>query len=338
MLYRNFSTQEEIDREYNVEAAAPDFAAVARFFIDGSAQARADLDGALDQRFGPTLAEYVDIFPAASPGAPVLVFIHGGYWRLLSAKEFSLVARGPVARGCTVVVTNYALCPEVSIEEITRQSRAAIAWVHRNIARFNGDPERIVVAGHSAGGHQVARLAQTDWPGAYGLPRDIVKGGIPISGLFDLRPFPYSWLAPKLRLDQHTVISESPVFDLPKAAPPMLFTVGGDESREFVRQSREFLEVWRAAGLDGRWLDQPGRDHFTAIEGYCHAASTLTDATMDFIAEVAPAIRGATAGEGGRSERRAEAVAESVRADHGTPRFRTYGAEPPRLAFERERR
>src|SRR5262245_25605646 len=153
------------------------------WFVNGSAAARADLDCTLDVRFGPTLDETLDIFPARRPGSPVLVFVHGGYWRILSSKEFSLVARGPVAHDVTVVVTNYSLCPKVSIAEITRQSRAAIAWLSREARSFNGDPERIFVCGHSAGGQQVGMVVATDWPGEHGLPQDSIKAGIPISGL-----------------------------------------------------------------------------------------------------------------------------------------------------------
>lgn len=102
------------------------------------------------KRKGPTVDERVEVFPAKEPGAALLVFIHGGYWNWGSSKEFSLVARGPVAHGVTVVVTNYSLCPKVTIAEITRQSHAVIAWLHRKASKFNGDPSRIFVAGHSA--------------------------------------------------------------------------------------------------------------------------------------------------------------------------------------------
>src|SRR5262249_31599840 len=157
-------------------------------FSTGSEKVRRELDCVLNVRVGPTVDETVDVFPAQQPGAPVLVFIHGGYWRILSSKEFSLVARGPSAHDVTVVVTNYSLSPKVTIAEITRQNRAVIAWLSREARAFNGDPERIFVCGHSAGGHQVGMLVATDWPGEYELPQSIIKGGIPISGLFDLSP------------------------------------------------------------------------------------------------------------------------------------------------------
>jgi hypothetical protein len=123
MLYRQFATQEEIDKEYDVEKSAPDFQRYAEFNINESKKARDELECLLDVPFGPTVEETLDIFPAQDPDAPILVFIHGGYWRSNSSKEFSWVARGPVALGFTVVITNYALCPKVTLPEITGQSR-----------------------------------------------------------------------------------------------------------------------------------------------------------------------------------------------------------------------
>ncbi len=282
-LYRHLSTQEEIDAEYDPERRVSDMGAVVDFFVGESERARRDLECALDVSFGPTLDEYVDVFPAADAGSPVLVFVHGGYWRRLSAKEFSLVARGPVARGYTVVVTNYSLCPKVRIGEITRQSRAVVAWLARAAETYHGDPERIFVSGHSAGGQQVGMLLATDWAGEYRLPTDVVKGGIAISGLFDLEPLRYSWLQPKILLDHDTITRESPACQIPLGAPPLLLTVGGDESAEFHRQSRDYLDAWQAAGHRGEWLDQPGKDHFSAIEGLVDPESPLCDAAVDFL-------------------------------------------------------
>ncbi len=286
MLYRQFATQEEIDREYDVEAMVPDFRPYAAHFIDGSAEARASLDARLDLRFGPTRDEYLDFFPAARPGAPLLVFIHGGYWRMLSAKEFSLVARGPVEMGINVAVTNYSLCPKVTIAEITRQSRAASAWLHRHAPELGIDAGRIHVAGHSAGGQQVGMLMATDWQGEYGLPADLIKGGLAISGLFDLEPLRHSWLQPRLQLDWATIRGQSPMYNLPTRSAPLTVTLGGDESAEFWRQSRSYLEAWTAAGHSGRLVDQPGCNHFTAIYGFEDAASPLCRMVRDMVGDI----------------------------------------------------
>ncbi|NJN83203.1 MAG: alpha/beta hydrolase [Caldilineaceae bacterium] len=283
-LFRDLSTQAEIDQAYNPRWQVDDVQRHLDWYSDESARARHELTCHLDAPFGPTPAEIVDIFPAAKPGAPVLVFIHGGYWRAFTSKEFSFVARGPVAHGMTVVVTNYALCPEVTLDEITRQSRAALAWLWHNVERFNGDRDQINVVGHSAGGQQVGMLAATDWAGGYGLPADLIKAGIPISGLFDLRPFVHSWLQPSLQLDAGIIQRQSPLFNLPESGPRLWVTVGGLESAEFRRQSEEFAAAWQAQGLHGEQQVLEGKNHFDLINGLADAESDFCQSVVDFVA------------------------------------------------------
>ncbi|MGR8947019.1 MAG: alpha/beta hydrolase [Gammaproteobacteria bacterium] len=267
-LYRNFSTQEEIDAEYNVEFSVDDFSVYVDLYLNESARAREELECLLDVPFGPTLDETVDIFPATDPKAPILIFVHGGYWRMLSSKEFNLVAHAPVAAGYTVVVTNYSLCPKVSISEITRQSRAALAWLYSDRFPCNGDRKQIYVCGHSAGGHQTAMLLSTDWQGEYGLPQDIIKGGLSISGLFDLQPLHYSWLQPTLCLEHEIIRRESPLFNLPQSAPPLTLTVGGKEPSEFQRQSADYCEAWTDNGLTGEYRPLASKNHFDILDGF----------------------------------------------------------------------
>jgi arylformamidase len=280
--YPGFATQEDLNAAYDLASAVPDFAECGAFFRENSAHARETLPSALDQRFGPTLEEYVDVFPAAEPDAPVLVYIHGGYWRRQTAKEFSFVAKGFTALGFTVVVTNYALCPKVTIREITRQSRAALAWVYQNISEYNGDQTRIFVSGHSAGGQQTMRVGVTDWVGDYGLPADLVRGIIPISGVFDLRPLPYSYLATHLRLDMETIRLESPMLHGPLSAPPILLSVGGQEPGPFRAQTMDYLALCQNAGHAVEFFDQPDRHHFTAIVDLNDSNAPLTQAIKDF--------------------------------------------------------
>ena len=274
-LYRDFETRAQIDAEYDVERSVPDFMHYARQYVDGSAAARKTLEARLGLRYGPTLDEYLDVFPASRPNAPILVFLHGGYWRILSARDFSFIASGPVAAGVTVAVVNYSLCPAVTLDEIVRQTRAAIAWLWRNAREHNGDPESIHVSGHSAGGQLTAMAALTEWERDYGLPRAVVKSGIPISGLFDLEPLRHSFLQDDLRLDDALIARNSPRFLVRTVPVPMLVTCGGDESAEFLRQSEDFLETWIGAGNPGTRLAQPGRNHFTAITGFADPQSAL---------------------------------------------------------------
>ena len=221
MLYRKFSSQEELDAQYNLREAVPEFPRYKEFYEEQSRETRERLECQLDVPYGPTLAEHLDVFSPGESETPILVFFHGGYWHTFGSKDFSFVAEGPVSAGVTTIVTNYALCPKVTLEEIVRQSRATIAWLYENALSFGGDRERIYVSGHSAGGHLTAMLALTDWEADYGLPTDIVKGGCPISGLFDLRPFPYTFLQPKLQLTWDQVLRNSPILRIPDAAPPV---------------------------------------------------------------------------------------------------------------------
>ncbi len=274
MLYRNFATQEELDAQYDPERTVSDAGVYAEFYAQESDRLRSERKHSLNVPFGPTVSEHVDLYPAGED-APVLVYVHGGYWRARTSKEFGFVARGPVPEGVATVVTNYELCPRVTMDEIVRQTRAAVAWTYKNARSFGGDPERIHVAGHSAGGHLVAMLLATDWEGDYGLPAGIVKGATAVSGLFDLAPFPYTFLQPKVQLTWDQVRRNSPILHVPDAAPPLLVAYGGDETDEFKRQSEAFLGAWKEKGLTGDRLVLAGKNHYDVIDGFLDAGSPL---------------------------------------------------------------
>ncbi len=165
----------------------------------------------------------------------------------------------------------------MTIEEITRQSRAAVKWVHEHCTQWGGDPDRIIVGGHSAGGQQTAMLLETDWAGEYGLPADVLKGGLAVSGVFDLRPLPFTLYAPALQLSHRVIEGQSPMLrDRPLGAP-LLVTWGGGETEEFRRQSEAYLAKLEAAGADVRGLELPGKDHFQAIMGLNAPDGDLTE-------------------------------------------------------------
>ena len=284
-LYRNFATQEEIDLEYNFALTVAQVKDWADFYVKQSVAARSNLECVLDVRFGPTVDETVDIFPAKDPGSPLLVFIHGGYWYRLSSKEFNMVANGFVGHGVTVAVMNYSLCPKVTIPEITRQSRALLAWLHGEASNYNADPNRMFISGHSAGGQQVAMLSGTDWSNEYGLPDDVIKGGVSISGIHDLRALPYSYLQPSLQLTHEVILRQSPCLNVPRSGPPLLVSCGAKETTEIRRLSTELYEARQANGLGGDLLIQEGKHHYSAIEGLNDGNSDLCKAVTDFMAQ-----------------------------------------------------
>ncbi|MBI1733080.1 MAG: alpha/beta hydrolase [Gammaproteobacteria bacterium] len=272
-LYRRFRTPEEIDAHYNLGAQLANPQQVLDDYASLSAAARAAHQCELDVRYGPTLDERLDVFPAAEPGAPILLFIHGGYWRILSQREFSFVASGMVPHGVTVVLSNYSLCPKVTISEITRQNRAVVAWLRAHARRYNGNPGKIWVMGHSAGAQQTALLLGTNWRREYGLPENVIKGGIAISGVYDLEPLRHSFLQPVLQLDHDLIRRESPIHNLPRKAPPLHLHVGKGEPEEFIRQSRALHRAWRAAGLKSDLFVRPGVDHFSIIRDLARPSS-----------------------------------------------------------------
>lgn len=297
LMFGGFATQEELDREYDCERSVPDFGFYVKHFLDNSAAARAALAHRLDVPYGPTRAETANIFPANQPGSPVLVFIHGGYWKALTAHVFDMIATGPVAAGYAVVNVTYALCPAVTITEIVRQVRAAIAWTYRNAPSFNGDAGRIYVAGHSAGGHLTGMAVLTEWESEYGLPADVVKAGLPISGLFDLRPFPFSFMQPHLRLTAEEIERVSPLFHVRPSPTPLVVAWGAAESGSFERQSTDFLAAWRAAGNTGEKLPIEGANHFMVLDGFMREDGLMTQ-TLDTLrrrVEAQPSVPAAAA-------------------------------------------
>ncbi len=285
MLYRQFETQEAIDLAYDPSKSADGAAAMAQYKAM-SAETMADLKVHSDRRFGQSLSETLDLFPATKPGAPLHVFIHGGYWRSLSNKEFSFAARGLVEAGVSVAVVNYALCPSVTLGELVRQCQVSLLWLADHAADYGFDADRITVSGHSAGGHIVGMLLATDWQGLYGRTPDLIKGATAISGLFDLAPFPYSWLQPKLQLTGRDVMTLSPVRIAPRVSCPVNLVVGDLESDEFHRQSLAYQTHLLEAGLHRDVLVESVTDcdHFTVIDGLNDGSGQVFDAIMRHIA------------------------------------------------------
>jgi arylformamidase len=257
--------QKALDAEYNNREKVRDAADWLARYALASAETRAALDGRLDLPFGTQPGETLDVFPGRGAPTPIHVFIHGGYWQWLDKADFSFVARGLGSAGAAVVVINYALIPRVDMNEVVRQCRASIAWVYRNAPSFGGDPNRIFVSGHSAGGHLVAMLMSTDWGAFAGLPADTIKGGCGISGLYDLEPIRLSYLNEVLKLTPEAARSNSPVHCPPRHAGPLLLTLGALEGPEYRRQTDELAAVWRSRALPCQVLELPQHHHFSIV-------------------------------------------------------------------------
>ncbi|AGU53757.1 putative esterase [Variovorax paradoxus B4] len=267
--------QGEIDAQYDAGASVPDYPAYLTRWQEESATARLQLPCRLRLPYGATAAEKLDIFCADAPAAPVHVFFHGGYWRSLGASDFSFVAYALRNIGFTTVVVDYALCPSVSITEIVRQARASIAWVYGNIERFGGDPARITVGGHSAGGHLAMMSLLAPWKEAYALPEDVLNAAVSVSGLHDLAPLQYSYLQPALRLDEETIDRCSPMRHVKRVPAPVLVTWGALESQEFLRQGSEFAAQLANAGCRVDCSPLADAHHFSVLDAYRDADSRI---------------------------------------------------------------
>jgi arylformamidase len=235
-----------LDSMYNNRNLVPDYATYFDNWVQTSKAVRSSQPCTLDVAYGKAGGEKLDVFAGAAKDAPVVVFIHGGYWRSLDKSDHSFVAPAFTKQGACVVVPNYDLCPAVTIPEITMQMVRALAWVYRNIAQHGGDAKRITVVGHSAGGHLAAMMLACSWK-AYSkdLPADLVKNALSISGLYDLEPLRHAPnVKDSLKLTPAQVRKASPAL-LPAPRKGTLYSVaGGMESAEFLRHNQLIQQAW----------------------------------------------------------------------------------------------
>jgi arylformamidase len=273
----------QLEAQYNNRARVPEHAQIFQRWEAAAALVRAQTPGAaLDLRYADGEGGTLDVFPPApgapvpEGGAPVLVFIHGGYWRSLDKSQHSFVAPAFNAAGAVVVVPNYALCPAVSIEHITLQMTQALAWTWRHAASLGGNPARIAVAGHSAGGHLAAMLLSCRWKQVGDdLPPAPLSGALSISGLYDLEPLRHvPSVQADLRLTPAAVARLSPAF-FPRPKAGKLYTVVGlDESDAFLRQNTLIRDVWGPTAVPV-CETVPGRNHFTVLEDLADARTRV---------------------------------------------------------------
>ncbi|MBV9555306.1 MAG: alpha/beta hydrolase [Alphaproteobacteria bacterium] len=268
-----------IDAEYNIRQRHPESPQhYARYAADSVAARAALVDGQLDLAYGPAAGERLDFFRAAGREPPLLLFIHGGYWRALDKADFSFVAPPFVAAGIAVALINYDLTPRVTVETIVAQTQRAICWTYDNRA-LDFDRQRLVVAGHSAGGHLTAMALAAE-------PRLPIAAGIAISGVFDLVPLLKTNVNEQLTLDEARARALSPLHRPRPARPPALIGVGGAETDGFIGQSRDYARrIGKAATI------YPGLDHYTIMSALADPASDIHRDVSAVIAGTGPAAR-----------------------------------------------
>ena len=259
------NTSEYYDSQYNARASVSNTEKHLRDWASRGKQARQSLPGVLDLKYGPTEPENLDLFWCLQPDAPLFVFIHGGYWRALHKNDFCWVAEAFIKRGINVAVVNYDLVPKINLEQLVLQVSKSIAWLYDHAQELDFNPDKIFVGGHSAGGHLTAMMMCTLWKELRSdLPRNIVKGGVAISGLFDLDPISKApFLNVDLKLDEQRALAMSPAYmPVSHGQMPLILCVGEQESDEFHRQSELLKQKW-GSGISVSSIQATGRNHFT---------------------------------------------------------------------------
>lgn len=263
----------DLEHEYNARAAIPEHVHILADWQRRSAALRARAATRLDLRCAGQRRPAVDYFPAAD-GAPLLIYLHGGYWQRGDRRDYSFLAAPFVGHGVNVALVGYDLCPDIDLGGIVDQVRAACAWLWRQAEALGHDREHMLVGGHSAGAHLAAVMLATEWPALDGaLPPVLLRGGFAISGIYDLSPLRATTINDAVGLDAASARRWSPLHMTPAADISLLLAVGGAESAAFRRQTADLARAWRTVVT--ATLEVPAANHFTVLESLADECAQL---------------------------------------------------------------
>ena len=274
--------QPALDRAYEQKHWAPNMQEMLERFAQDSDAVRARMGRQRTEPYGPSAIETLDVYRTPMPGAPVLVFLHGGAWVRGSAAASGFAAETVVRAGAHFVVPDFAPVTEVGLDGMVAQVRRAVAWVARHAAGFGGDPGRLYVAGHSSGAHLAGNVLVTDWR-LFDLPADIVKGGLCVSGMYDLKAPRLSSRSSYVRFDDRIEHEYSARRHLARLVCPVIVAHGDHDSPEFQRQSREFADALDAIGRLDRSLVGTGLNHFEMIATLSDPAGLVGRAALEMM-------------------------------------------------------
>jgi arylformamidase len=271
-IYRGMD-RAALDAAYDNTRAVADVQDYRDRWLKVSATLRAKPPSRCDLRYGVRPRATLDYVPGGAANGPLLVFIHGGYWQRNEKERFSFTALGPLAHGINVAVPGYTLGPDARLTDIVAEIRQALSFLAEGARGLGFDPNRIFISGWSAGGHLTAAVA--DHPA--------VRGGIPISGIFELEPIALGALNDKLQLSADEIARLSPIRNLPSHLPPLKLFVGGNELPELKRQSEEYVAAGRARGLPVSLTTLPGHHHFSILDELARPDGALTLALVELV-------------------------------------------------------
>jgi arylformamidase len=277
-LYKGFR-HDEMEFQYNPRVSVPEFPELAKVRAAQAKRVRESAKSWLNVAYGKSPREKLDIYAADKPGGPVLVYIHGGYWRSGSKEDNCNFAPTFTKRGASVVLVEYDLCPQVTVTDIVRQTRAGLAWVYQNILRYSGNPERIFVSGHSAGAHLTAMALAHDWS-TEGVPQDFIKGAMATSGVYDLDMVLRVSVQEQVRMTPESAKINSPLLNPPRVNCPLVVAVGGAEPKGWQQMSEDYFNYCKRQGMKVEYLVVPGANHYTMSEKLLDDKNPLTQAMI----------------------------------------------------------
>ena len=281
MIWRDMD-QKSLDDAYDQRVYAPNFQQILDRYEHNSELTRRRLGQPQRRQYGPAPVEGIDLFLCDRPAAPIQIFIHGGAWRSGTARTYAFPAEMFLAAGAHWLVPDFSWVQDVggSLLPIADQVRRAVAWVYQHAASFGGDPERIHLAGHSSGAHLAAVTLTTDWAGAFGLPPDIIKGGLCCSGMYDLAPVRLSARGNYIAFTDEMEAALSPQRHLDQLRAPLIVAFGTQETPEFRRQPREFAVAAGIAEKPVQLLVGGGYNHFEILETLANPFGLLGRAVL----------------------------------------------------------
>ena len=272
------------EKGYNVRLLVDDFDGLISRWSDRSEKFRQNVDSSLNCQYGDGEKDKLDIFRCGEANAPLFIFVHGGYWQRGDKSVYSFVAESFINSGIDVALIGYQLCPVASMTNIVEKIQEAIIWIWRNAENYSISKNRINVSGHSAGGHITGMILATDWQQiSSDLPTDLVKTGIPISGLYQLEPLRKTSIADALGLDDVESMALSPHFFEPITTAPILVTLGGAETPEFHWQTDQFVEKWKLHDISLDYHAEPDVDHFGVVERLASKDSQIFKKISDWL-------------------------------------------------------
>jgi arylformamidase len=266
LAYKGFR-RDEMEYQYNPRVSVPEFPELAKIRAAQSRKVRDTANSWLNVSYGNSPREMVDIYAADKPRGPVLIYIHGGYWRTGNKEDNCNFVPIFTRRGATVVLVEYDLCPQVTVTDIVRQTRSSIAWVYKNIILYGGNPTKLFVSGHSAGGHLTAMAIAHDWTKEK-LPADLIKGAVATSGVYDLD------------MVMEIAKQNSPFLNPPRVNCPLLVAVGGAEPKGWQQMSKDYFEFCKQHGMKVEYLVEPDANHYTMSEHLLDDSRPLTQAMI----------------------------------------------------------